>query len=57
MLAVVLGFLGVAQLLSDIFWAWNQPDEKDDKNLLVPFTVSGGLLVVAIIFLLLTRQR
>lgn len=55
-----MGFLGVAQLVSDVFWAWNsneKPATKDVLNLVVPFAVSGGLLLVAVIFLLQTRQQ
>jgi hypothetical protein len=59
MLAVVLGFLGVAQLLSDVFWAYNsdQPEERDTLNLVVPFAVSGGLLLLAVTFVFLTRKQ
>eukprot|EP00118_Oscarella_pearsei_P013235 m.103520 g.103520 ORF g.103520 m.103520 type:complete len:575 (+) comp37191_c0_seq29:104-1828(+) len=62
MLAVVLGFLGVAQLVSDIFWAyWNEggvrSTERDLYNAIVPSSFAFFLFVAAVVFLVVTRRQ
>ena len=61
MLAIILGFLGIAQLVSDIFWAYRNErdpsDKRDALNAVVPSSIAGLLLVVAVIFIVVTRRK